>query len=73
MKKADVIRELKADLKDLENAKIIENLDYHRGKMDMLKSLIRDFQRPTRGRIFPSQTGSGKQIKRDYPEGHFNT
>lgn len=73
MKKADLIRELKLDLKELEKSKIVDNIDYHRGKMDMLKSLIRDFQRPTKGRILPSQAGSGIKIARNYPEGHFNT
>ncbi len=46
MKKTDIIRGFKLELKSLEEAKKISNMDYHHGKMDQIKSLIRDFQHP---------------------------
>ncbi len=46
MKKADIIRGLKADLSELEEAKGFENIDYQRGKIDQLRSLIKAFQHP---------------------------
>lgn len=47
MKKSDIIRGLKSELKSLEDAKSVRNIDYHRGKMDQLRSLIKDFNSPT--------------------------
>jgi len=46
MKKSDIIRGLKAELKDLQEVKGVSNTDYHQGKMDQLKSLIFDFNHP---------------------------
>ncbi len=46
MKKADIIRGLKADLKTLEEAKSVSNIEYHRGRMDQLRDLINSLNHP---------------------------
>lgn len=49
MKKTDVIRGLKSELKDLINAPAVGNIDYHRGKIDQMKLIIEDFDHIIQG------------------------
>ncbi len=72
MNKRDIIRGLKADLKALQETKEIENYDYHRGRTDELRRLIKALQDPSgikryQGllKIFPSGASNSDDSKAD--------
>ncbi len=63
MKKSDIIRGLKAELKDLKEAKAVSNIDYHRGKIDQLKLLIEDFDDIMQGQTFKLKRLPSRELR----------